>query len=293
MEGGGFMGAAGFVFIMIVLLAGSSLCAIVTAICLAIFSRKKYTDMKYRKPLRVILTIALIGSILIVMIPIGFFTFIVYVNSTPPEDYVETAIVIEEDGYQYERFTADGVVYEVLNLEANYEICEELATPVFSYKTTGFMNGSQCGNYYEIKNSHGFHLIWDGSSLLFCPEEQKKEVQSYYDEEDISDWFHYDYEKEKHYQLTPEIEKELSTFLLYDLENISETRFILETLEEIDILQTSSDHIVLKEYYSFIIDNNEVYLVYVSSFNEEEKFDCTGIKLPEEIGTLVLQLQSE
>ena len=39
----------------------------------------------------------------------------------PPEDYVETKITVEENGYQDERFTADGKVYEVIDLYVNNE----------------------------------------------------------------------------------------------------------------------------------------------------------------------------
>lgn len=286
------MGAVGFVFIMIVLLAGSSLCAIVSAVCLAIFSQKKYADMKYRKPLRVILTIVLVGSIIVAIIPIGFFSFIVYVNSAPPKDYVETAIVIEEDGYQDKRFTADGVVYEVLDLEANYEVCEELATPVFSYQTSGFLNGSQCGNYYEIENSHGFNLIWDGESLLFCPKDQKREVQSYYEKEDASGWFCYDYE-EKQYQLTDDMKEVLEALSVYDIDNLAETELFLDELREIDIMQTSSDRIVLKDFYYLIIVDKDVYLLFETFFNEDEVFECKAVKLPEEIGNPLLQLKND
>lgn len=53
----------------------------------------------------VLSAIALGMSVLIISVPVGFFSFIVYVNSVPPESFVETEIVIEEDGYQNTRFT--------------------------------------------------------------------------------------------------------------------------------------------------------------------------------------------
>ena len=77
----------------------------------------------------------------------------------PPSDFVETDIVIEENGYQDARFTADGVVYEVLDFEANDDAYIE--NPIFTYKTEGFLNRSQCGNYYKVENPQGFNIVAD------------------------------------------------------------------------------------------------------------------------------------
>ena len=62
--------------------------------------------------LTIISVILLVIGIIVLLVPIGFFLMIMFMNILPSENYVETAIAIEEDGYQDTRFTAGGVVYD-------------------------------------------------------------------------------------------------------------------------------------------------------------------------------------
>ncbi len=113
-----------------------------------------------------------------------------YVNMTPPADFVPTDIVIEENGFQDSRFTADGVVYVRLPFDADYETCKDISTPVFSYYTKGLLNGSQCGNYHRIDAKTDFDLLWDGNYRLFCPEDQYDVVVAHY-EQSPHHWYVY------------------------------------------------------------------------------------------------------
>lgn len=171
------MGAVFFVGFMILILGGGLAAAIGGGVGLAVLRARQ---PRHKKLLTALLLALLIGGIVIAMLPVGFFGFILWVNATPSEDFVETQIVIEESGYQIERFTADGVVYQSLELIPNYDICKENSVPVFSYKTPGFWNRAQWGNYYALENDAGFDLIWSPYGGLFCPADQADAVLAHY-----------------------------------------------------------------------------------------------------------------
>ena len=139
---------------------------------------------KRKKPFIILSAVALALGVAVSSVPVGFFSFIMEVNMTPPEDFVETEIVIEENGYQSERFTADGVVYEVLE-DVYLEVDGDELEAIFSYKEEGIMNRSQWGNYYRWENEPGFHLVCDGTGggSVFCPVEEREQVLAYYMDE--------------------------------------------------------------------------------------------------------------
>lgn len=128
----------------------------------------------------------IIGAIGMVF-PLGFFGFVAYVNATPPAGFVETDIVIEEEGYQLEQFTADGVTYRRLLFHSAGEHGE----PVFTYKEEGWYNASQWGNYYRVENGIGCDMVSDRHGGLFCPEDQYDQVITAYENarETDSIWF--------------------------------------------------------------------------------------------------------
>ena len=139
--------------------------------------RKKAGELSGRI-LTVVFAIVLSIGFVIALIPVGFFSLIVIVNSVPLDGFVETDIVIEENGYQDTRFTADGVVYEVLDFQI-YD-SDAISEPIFTYKTAGFLKGSQCGNYYAVENYQGFNLVSDEFGLLFSPIEERERIIAYY-----------------------------------------------------------------------------------------------------------------
>ena len=155
--------------------------------------KNAYFDVKRQKKahhaLGAVSIVAIVLSSVVTLIPVGFFSFIIYVNATPPEDFVETDIVIEENGYQSERFTADGTVYVALSFEGDYDYISEHSRPVFSYKTLGFINNAWCGNYYQVDNDHGFTLICDDMSNLFCPENEKDMIEAFYSDKEKQSHF--------------------------------------------------------------------------------------------------------
>lgn len=167
---------AGILFFFCLFFFG--LAAVVAGIVgLILFGKKR------KKPFIILSAVALALGVAVSSVPVGFFSFIIEVNMTPPEDFVETEIVIEENGYQSERFTADGVVYEVLeDFSLNLE---EEPEAIFSYKEEGIMNRSQWGNYYRWENEPGFHLVCDGTwgGSVFCPVEEREQVLAYYMDE--------------------------------------------------------------------------------------------------------------
>lgn len=286
------MGAAAFVFIMLALLFFGVVCIAAGAVCLAIFSGMSRRGVAAGKPLSIVFAVVLGFGVLMVTLPIGFFGFIVYVNSTPPYDYVETAVVIEENGYQDTRFTADGVVYRVLELEANFEVCDTLAEPVFSYKTAGFLNGSQCGNYYRLENDRNFDLIWDGGSLLFSPEDQAEEIFAYYTEECGSEWYFYDEEWLPN-RLSAEAEQAMNELSAYDLDSMPQTELVSDTLSELHIVEWSSDGIVWRQSLNLIFEKNAAYLVYTSAYDENGMGTYTVVRLPLEVERPLLAAFSE
>ncbi len=178
---------AGVLFFIIMLVSGLfGIGAGIVGIVLSNFARKK--GKKFGKPLIIVCSIILAINVVVTAVPVTFFTQMFIANTQPPENFVETAIVIEEDGYQDESFTADGVVYEVID-EFYVGGDDYLSNPIFSYKTSGFMNGSQCGNYYKVENEKGFNLVTDDIGLLFCPIDEKEEVIKIYGNNDHYEWW--------------------------------------------------------------------------------------------------------
>ena len=115
---GAVFGVLFFIWLLIVGLSGIEL-SIAGIIVSSIFSKK---GKRFANPLKVASIVLLTIYALITLIPTGYFSFIFVANTMPPEDYVETKITVEENGYQDERFTADGKVYEVIDLYVNNEV---------------------------------------------------------------------------------------------------------------------------------------------------------------------------
>lgn len=181
----------GIVFALIAL-AVTTVCGISCLILGIVGIRRvrKPNSMRFpRLAAAVSIVLTVWGSLVLVFVLCCCVLFF-YVNMTPPADFVPTDIVIEENGFQDSRFTADGVVYVRLPFDADYETCKDISTPVFSYYTKGLLNGSQCGNYHRIERKTGFDLVWDGNYRLFCPENQYDAVVAHY-EQSPRHWYLY------------------------------------------------------------------------------------------------------
>ena len=274
------------IFLLILLMIGMS--GILAGIVGLMIARKRRMVKKpLSKALTTVFSVILSIGVTITLIPVGFFTFIVMVNLTPPDGFVETEIVIEENGYQDTRFTADGVVYEVLDFEV-YDT-DAISNPVFSYKTDGFLNRSQCGNYYAIDNNQGFNLVSDKFGLLFCPVEERETVITYY--MDIANLEgYYDDWNEHEFKLSYQETESVRDFLEMDIDLLSQEQIVLDGAEEFEIKLICNEGLVYVESHWFLILNDVLYYVYDSDFAEDDGLKYTLIKLPNSVSEPLLHI---
>lgn len=249
--------------------------------------KRKKAGKPLAKVLIVIFAIVLSIGIVTALIPVGFFTFIVIINSAPPDNFVKTDIVIEEDGYQDTRFTADGVVYEVLDFYVNNT--DAISNPIFTYKTAGFLNGSQCGNYYAIDNSQGFHLVSDNFGLLFSPIDEKELVIEHYT--DLANLCGY-YDNWNGYErkFSDDENQVIQDFLIIDIPSLHQEKIILENAEDFEIKLVCKEELVYVESYWFLVLNNKLYYVYDTDFADDSGIEYTLIELPTEIAHALLNI---
>ena len=270
---GWIMGAVfGVIFLAILALLG--LIGLSIGIVGLILSLKAKKAGKSRgKTFSIVFAMVLVSSILLTTVPAGFFTFIVLVNTLPPEGFVETAIVIEEDGYQDTTFTADGVTYRVLPLEV-YDM-DLINTPVFTYKTQGFLNGSQCGNYYALPNSQNFNLVSDEFGLLFCPVEEwvsvvdyyqtPSHLQAYYDNSvgDIAPMPAHEYSL-------------LDNYIHEELDSLQREQLFAKDYQEFSVVLLSQDGAVFVESHWFVVNRGQVYYTHIIHPNGDSYADTQG-----------------
>ena len=280
----------GVVFVIIFLLTLLSIGIIGIGagfIGLMIGRKRKKEGKPFSKGLTIVFAIVLSISIVVAVIPIGFFSFIVIVNSLPPEGFVKTEIVIEENGYQDTRFTADGVVYEVLDFQVHDT--DAICNPVFSYQTNGLLNGSQCGNYYAIDNSQGFRLISDNSGHLFVPVEEKELVTEYYTNV-ANVCGYYDDWDEREFKLSDDENAVVQDFLNTNIELLHQEKIVLDDAEKFEIKLICTEGIIHVESHWFLIFNDELYYIADSDFAEDHGIVYTLIELPHEIADTLLEM---
>ncbi|MBQ9805166.1 MAG: hypothetical protein IJW49_01465 [Clostridia bacterium] len=280
-----------FAIVLFILLLMVGITGIIAGIIgLVICRKKRKTGNPIPKVLTVVFAVVLSIGIVITLIPIGFFSFIVYINSMPPDGFVETAIVIEEDGYQDTRFTADGVVYEVLDFEV-YDT-EAISNPIFTYKTDGFLNGSQCGNYYAIENSQGFNLVSNEFGLLFCPVEERESVIAYYTDIDNLCGYYDDWNK-REFKLSDQEMETVRDFLNTDTSLLHQEQVVLDDAEQFEIKLVCKEGLVNVESYWFLILNGELYYVYESDFAEEDGLQYTLFELPNAVADALFTIHQK
>lgn len=231
----------------------------------------------------------LLAGVLLSSLPLGFFSFIIATNATPPEDYVETGIDVEVINKDYESysFIAQGTVYTILDLEsANIS----LEHPVFSQKEKGPLNRAQWSNYYEVKNDSGFHIVCDEGGVLFAPREDHEQIYAYY-ENDTPVWFaeFWDDDQDriliKHEILEGSLEdlcKREST-LPYEHYSFTET----QTNRTLWCTKESTDGVVLYKSLSFELIEGSAYLIRWEQW-EQEGYILNAYKTDEETASLLL-----
>ncbi len=281
------MGAVFLILFMIVLL-GLGLAGIVCGVIGLIVGRqRRKKNQNLPKILTVVFSVVLSIGFVIASIPVGFFSFIAIVNTLPPEGFVKTDIVIEEDGYQDTRFTADGIVYEVLDFSV-YDI-DAMTTPVFTYYTSGFLNGARCGNYFTVENGQGFSLVCSEYGALFCPAGEKEEVIAYYtDVENL--YVRYGSFENGYEILEGQDAAGIEDFLDLDLTALSEVKVVLEEPEEFRIELFCKEELIYVNEYWFVILNGKVYYEQGYDFTEDDEIEYTLFELPSEIADALLAI---
>lgn len=274
-----------FVVIVIIVFVLSLIGTVAGGICLGIFYKKMKAGAGYGKPLMVISAVVLGISGTFLLLSGVFFAHSIYGNAQPKEDYVETGVFTEEKGFQEKNFTVNGVEYEVLDFEANDDFCMEYSTPVFSYEPKDFWDGSQYGNYYRVDNNQNFDLIWSEYEYLYCPKEDKKKIESYY-EQDISKWY-VDNEFMEYVLLETETEQKIEEFLKDIVSNPPKDEYIFDDVEWIDIVKISSDHIVKKQTIGLAYVDHAMYYVESCDYDKDDRLVCIGKKLEDDLGKAI------
>ncbi|MBQ8382062.1 MAG: hypothetical protein IJX47_02530 [Clostridia bacterium] len=221
--------------------------------------------------------------------------YLVYIHAAPPSEYVHTDIFIEESGYQDERFTADGVVYEVLPLECDPDVCKERMTAVFSYKPDGFLNGYLSGNYFAIENSYGFDLVWNGLDRLFAPADQVAEIVEFY-RADPEAWYLLDYGQTDEngdpgkVALSDGVVTAIRAYLKLDVSKLETTTAIAEDgYDTVELWAQSSDGVVVFDYWFTVIEG-KAYIHLKSTTTEQDQEEMTLAILPDEISAPLARL---
>lgn len=174
--------ALGFFIILIILLA-------VTAIGFILFGLGvggtitltviKKNGKPIKKPLFILSIVSLVVGILM-MVPCATLSIAVYIDCmTPPENFVETNLVIDQDGRQEQKFSVDGVEYQRINLDT-INLRNVKKTPVFTWKTSGFLNKGNVGNYYEFENKSKFYFVLDEDNNIFCRSFDYVDINMFY-----------------------------------------------------------------------------------------------------------------
>lgn len=283
------MGAiAGIIFFVILLIIG--IIGILSGIIGLIVCRKrKNENSSFGKILTAVFAVMLCISIGITLLPVGFFSFIILVNTLPPDGFVETDIVIDENGYQDTRFTAYGIVYEVTDYYVSDTEIEPV--PIFTYKTSGFMNGSQCGNYYKLEASGNFDLVCDEYGNVFCPANKKNELIKYYSSPE-NHTAYYDDLSGVRKELSETDYNALQSFLKNDLNSLKSQSMVADDSEQFVIDITGKDGIICTESHWFVIISAKVYYEKSSFWGENDRVEYDLVELPKGLSDALISIHN-
>ena len=246
-------------------------------------------------PALLYLTVCAILCGLLSIPALGYGSYLLYVYAAPPADYVDTDLFIEESGYQDERFTVNGVVYEALPLACDEDVCKSKKTAVFSYKPDGLLSGYLSGNYFAIADDHGFDLIWNGLDRLFAPADQIEAIMTFY----LSDpqaWYLLDYEQEDEdgdpgkAPLSDEAVSAIRAYARLDVSKQETTTAIAEEgYDTVEVWAGSRDGIVIVNHWFVVIDG-KAYAYLRSTTTEQDQEKMTLAILPDEISAPLAEL---
>lgn len=229
---------------------------------------------------------------------LGYASYVTYTYAAPPSDFVDTGVWIKESGYQDERFTANGKVYEALPLGCDEDVCKAKKTAVFSYKPDGFLNGYLSGNYFAIANDHGFDIVWNGLDRLFAPADQVEEIVDFY-RADPAAWYLLDYEQAdevgdpKKLPLEDSAITAIRAYLELDVAKLKTTTAIAEDgYDTVEIWAASRDGIVIFNHW-FVVIEGKTYIHLKSTTTEKDQEEMTLAILSDEISAPLAGLIAE
>jgi hypothetical protein len=161
---------------------------------------------------------------------------------------------------------------------------DAISTPVFTYKTKGFLNAARCGNYYAIENNQGFNLISDKFGQLFCPVGEKEMVIAYYtDNANLNgyymDWDRYEYGQEL--RLSDYENNVIRDFRAMDLTSLTQESLILpDDTELFEISMICKEELVYAESHLFVVVNDTLYYAYDTEVTDKMQIVHKIIELP-------------
>ena len=256
-----YMAFFAIAILALILLAGvAALVGGIVGLCL--LRRKTFSN----KGLVIGLLIALIvvGAILL-LLPLGVGAYIMWTNFLLDVSTPETNIVIEEEGYPGETFTADGVVYEMLPVYPDFDYCFDHSEPVFTYTWQGVLGQNYPGTLSRVENPQNFDLIWNDCDTMYCPTDQVDEVMAYYSGAEVFRWTYIstDWVDEDDWDSTDVSEADLET--IHRLPEIwcspVEPVKVTHDTTELWITANIDDDIVIDMSFTVALTENEAYLV--------------------------------
>ncbi len=222
------------------------------------------------------------------IISIVYLSVIVIKNITPPENFVETDILIQEDGYQDTRFTANGMVYGALDirmLDVN-----RIGDPIFTYKTDGFLNGSQCGNYYVVENDPGFHLVSNEYGKLFALVAERERINAYYSDVNNLCGYYYDLADSCERDMSSDELNTIYNFVKKELNSLPITQKISDKDHDwLDISIICKDRLVYVDTYAFVKLDNIWCYSHGGAFLKDGRCEYIVTELPENIAELIIE----
>ncbi len=258
----------GFVifFIVFAIFMTAGIAAIVLGILGLSKSKKRVHSGK--KPLKGLSISGIVIGALILSSPLILFSVAGISSTFLPENVTITDVVIDEYGYQSDKFTAGGVTYVALDGFTTDASFYTKADAVFTYKySDSIFDRSLIGNYYSVSNPYGFDLVCDEYGNLFCPEDDAEAIEEKFNSMDRYIWM------VKGKKFSDEATSLFEAFI--EDPAIKGTYITMDYFdaETINILKMTPDGIVeIYDYdytHSVLIYEDEVYYIRSEEFSED------------------------
>lgn len=267
-----------------------ALIILITGIVMLLLSRRFLPRGRTaRNVLAVISGCFVLAGIVLSIGPISFLAQSAYYRATPPEGFVETGVSVEN--WDNGRFTADGVEYQLVDLEFNVLLAENFTgEAAFTYDEPGRANDSRNLNFYPVENESGFALYWPSRYLnLYCPADQVEQVLDYY-QSDASGRAYFLKDNGLH-PVDDKTAAALEPLLTEDLNGSVVTYPCGEApqMDGFDLLRTSGDGIFVLEEYIFLKDENTVWYV-IEYYYDDAVERYTVAELPQALSEALLYL---